>query len=231
MCQYDIDFKGFYTTVVVLRTDNIVLVLNTLNTSDDNQKLRINEGIRASELRVLEDGRESTVMSREDAIERAYSLGLDLIEISAKANPPVAKITDYGKFMYAQKKIQKDIKSRQTNFEVKSIQVKVGTGDGDLKLKASRASAWLEDGHRVKVELYLKGRTKYMDKDFLHDRLSKVLSLVTEPYKIVEEFKDSSKGITVLIELDKKAVKKPAEVPTNDQVETAEGTIPEEMQE
>ena len=203
-----------------------------MNTSDDNQKLRINEGIRASELRVLEDGRESCVMSREDAIERAYSLGLDLIEISAKANPPVAKITDYGKFMYAQKKIQKEIKSRQTNVELKSIQVKVGTGDGDLKLKADKASLWLREGHRVKAELYLKGRTKYMDKVFLHDRLSKVLSLVTEPYKIVEEFKDSSKGISILIEPDKKVVKKTittSKESPNDQIETAEEAIVNDM--
>ncbi len=203
-----------------------------MNTPDDNQRLRINEGIRASELRVLEDGQDSTVMTRDEALARAQSLGLDLIEISAKANPPVAKITDYGKFMYDQKKKQKEIKSRQTIFEVKSIQVKVGTGDADLKLKADKASSWLQEGHRVKAELYLKGRTKYMDKDFLRDRLSKVLSLVTEPYKVVEEFKDSTKGISILIELDKKVgIKKPTALPMNNQVETPDGNNPEGMHE
>lgn len=180
----------------------------TLSTNNNNERLRINEGIRASELRVLQDGQESTVMTRDEALALAQEQGLDLIEISANATPPVARITDYGKFVYDQKKKQKEIKSKQHIVEVKSIQVKVGTGDGDLALKASRASEWLGEGHRVKIELYLRGRAKYMDKEFLHDRLSKVLSLITHEYKIVDDFKKSPKGIALLIEPDKNASKK-----------------------
>lgn len=179
-----------------------------MSTNKNNERLRINEGIRASELRVLQEGQESTVMSRDEALQLAQDQGLDLIEISANANPPVARITDYGKFVYDQKKKQKEIKAKQHTVEVKNIQVKVGTGDGDLTLKAKKASEWLSEGHRVKVELYLKGRSKYMDKEFLHDRLSKVLSLLTYEYKIVEDYKKSSKGIALLIEPDKNASKK-----------------------
>ncbi len=172
-----------------------------------NNQLRINDGIRASELRVLIDGGESQVMKTKDAIALAEEMGLDLIEISANAKPPVAKITDYGKYMYDQKKKQKEIKAKQNTVEVKSIQIRLGTGDDALKMKAKMASDWLADGQRVKAEIYLRGRSKYMDKKFLHDRLGKVLSLITEDYKVVDDYKKSPKGIAILIEPDKKKKK------------------------
>lgn len=172
-----------------------------------NDRLRINEGIRASELRVLLDDDESKVMKRDEALSLARETGLDLIEISANAKPPVAKITDYGKFVYDQKKKQKEIKAKQNTVEVKNIQIRVGTGDADLEMKANRASEWLAEGQRVKAELYLRGRAKYMDKKFLHDRLGKVLSLITEDYKVVDDYKKSPKGIAILIEPIKKKKK------------------------
>jgi translation initiation factor IF-3 len=180
--------------------------LSNSKRKQDN-RLKINDGIRASELRVLIDGSESKIMKKEDALSLAVEMGLDLIEISANAKPPVAKITDYGRYVYDQKKKQKEIKAKQHNVEVKSIQIRVGTGDADLEMKAKRASEWLKEGHRVKAELYLRGRTKYMDKNFLHDRLGKVLSLITESYKVVEDYKKSPKGIVILIEPDKKGKK------------------------
>ena len=186
---------------------------NILNNKKNNERLKINEGIRAPELRVLQDGKESRVMSRDKALKIAREQGLDLIEISANAKPPVAEITDYGKFAYDQKKKKRDIKAKQHRVEVKSIQVKLGTGDADLQLKANRASEWLAEGHRVKAELYLRGRAKYMDKEFLHGRLNKVLSLISEGYKVVESFKKSPRGIATLIEPDKSASKKKEQKP------------------
>lgn len=176
-----------------------------------NERLRINEGIRAPELRVLLDEGESKIMKKDDALALALEMGLDLIEISANAKPPVAKITDYGKFVYDQKKKQKEIKAKQNTVEVKSIQIRLGTGEADLELKSRRASEWLAEGQRVKAELYLRGRSKYMDKKFLHDRLGKVLSLITEDYKVVEDFKKSPKGIAILIEPAKKKQKQKKE--------------------
>ncbi len=173
-----------------------------------NENLRINEGIRARELRVLIEGEDSKVMQRDEALALAQEMGLDLIEISANANPPVAKITDYGKFMYDQKKKQKEIKAKQHQVEVKSIQIRLGTGEDALKMKAKMASDWLKQGHRVKAEIYLRGRAKYMDKNFLHDRLGKVLALIAEPYRVVEDYKKSPKGIAILIEPDKKRAQK-----------------------
>ena len=176
-----------------------------MSTNDkQNDRLKINDGIRASELRVLMDDGSSEVMSRNDALKMAQDQGLDLIEITAKANPPVAKITDYGKFVYDQKKKQKEIKAKQNTVEVKNIQIRVGTGDADLRMKAERADEWLAEGHRVKAELYLRGRSKYMDKKFLNDKLGNVLSMITQEFKIVDDYKQSPKGIAILIEPIKK---------------------------
>lgn len=169
-----------------------------------DDRLKINEGIRASELRVLTDDGNSEVMSKAKALELAYSQGLDLIEVTAKAKPPVAKITDYGKYVYDQKKKQKEIKAKAHTVEVKNIQIRVATGDADLQMKADRATEWLQEGHRVKAELYLRGRAKYMDKKFLHERLSNVLKRIKEEYKIVDDYKASPKGIAILIEPIKK---------------------------
>lgn len=162
---------------------------------------RINNQIRAKELRVIgADGENVGEISFEDALKMAQSAGLDLIEISPNAKPPVAKIADYGKFLYDLKKKQKVAKSKAHNTEVKSVQIKVGTDENDLNIKAKRTSDWLEEGHRVKVELFLPGRTKYMDRDFLEKRLSRILKLLTVDYKIADPAKKSPKGLTMIIE-------------------------------
>lgn len=164
---------------------------------------RINNQIRASELRVLsEDGSNLGVISLKEALAKAVELGVDLIEISPNANPPIAKLMEYGKYQYLEKKKQQKAKAGAKSTETKSIQVKIGTGDHDLELKAKQASEWLRDGHRIKVELYLSGRAKYMDEKFLRERLDRVLHLITIDYKISEAYKKSPKGIMVTIEKD-----------------------------
>jgi translation initiation factor IF-3 len=163
--------------------------------------IRINNQIQAPELRViLEDGSNLGVLSFAEALDKARELGLDLLEISPKANPPVAKIMDYGKFQYAENKKQKVAKSKAHTVEVKNIQVKVGTGDNDLALKAKKASEWLKEGNRIKIDLFLPGRTKYMDLNFLKDRMDRILKLITEDFKIAEEAKKSLKGLSIVIE-------------------------------
>ncbi len=103
--------------------------------------VRINEQIRYPEVRVLDDeGNNLDVMSSDEALARAMDLGLDLVEISAKAKPPLVQIIDYGKYAYNKKKKEKEAKAKQKSVETKNIQVKVGTGEGDLILKAKNIS-------------------------------------------------------------------------------------------
>jgi len=164
----------------------------------------INEAIRSKELRVLsDDGENYGVISKEEALTKAREAGLDLIEISPNAKPPVAKIMDYGKFQYDQKKKIKAQKAKAHNVEVKNVQVKIGTDGNDLNIKAKRASNWLSEGHRVKVELFLPGRAKYLEKEFLEERLSRVLKLITVDYAVAEEAKKVPKGLATIIEKKK----------------------------
>ncbi len=166
---------------------------------------RTNNQIRAAELRIIDsDGTNLGVMSFKEALEKAKSQGLDLIEISPNAVPPIAKIMEYGKYLYVESKKQKKAKAGAKTTETKAIQIKVGTGDHDLALKAKTASGWLKEGHRIKVELYLSGRTKYMNETFLRERLDRILHLITESYKIAEPAKKGPKGIMMTIERDAK---------------------------
>ena len=133
---------------------------------------RINNQIRAKELRVLDDKNQNLgLLSIKDALELAQNKGLDLIEISPNSNPPVAKIMDFGKYQYETSKKLKKAKAGAKATETKSIQIKIGTGEHDLGLKAKTASKWLKEGHRIKVELFLAGRAKYMNEKFLKERI------------------------------------------------------------
>lgn len=172
-----------------------------------NIRVRINHQIRVPELRVItDDGQNLGIMSSSDAMRKAQEMGLDLIEISPNAVPPIAKIMDYGKFQYTEKKKLKDSKAKIQNIEIKSVQVKIGTDEHDLELKAQKASEWLKEGHRVRLNLFLSGRAKYLKQDFLKERMDRMLKLITEEYKIAEPVQRSPKGMSTVIErVNKKA--------------------------
>ncbi len=167
-------------------------------------KERINKQIRAEEVRVLDaEGENRGVMKLAEALALAETEGVDLIEIAPMAKPPIAKLMEYGKYQYEQKKKLQKTRSGAKPSETKNIQIKIGTGDHDLELKAKTASKWLKEGHRIKVELFLRGRSKGMGEEFLKERLDRVLHFITEHYKIAEPHKRSPKGLAIVIERDK----------------------------
>lgn len=180
-----------------------------LNTFD---KTRINREIRARELRVIgAEGENLGVLTLEDALKAAQTAGLDLIEISPNAVPPVAKVADYGKFEYERSKKERAARLKAKVSETKEVQIKVGTGENDMRLKAKKAAEWLAEGHRVRAELFLKGRYKGMDEAFLKARLEKFLLLIPYAYRLAEPVTRSPKGFAGIIERDPKGaeVKKP----------------------
>lgn len=161
----------------------------------------MNHQIRASELRVIgPKGENLGVISLNEALKKAEEAGLDLIEISPNAVPPVAKISDFGKYQYEENKKQKQAKSKSHSVEIKTVQVKLGTGEHDLELKAKKASEWLAEGNRVKLDLFLPGRAKYLDQNFLKTRLDRMLKLLTVEYKIAAPPTKSPKGMTIIVE-------------------------------
>lgn len=167
----------------------------------------LNEGIKAYELRILGENNENMgVMSRGDALAKAKSEGKDLILITETANPPVAKIMDYGRFSYLEdKKKKQKHQAGDNSTETKVLRVSISTGEGDLTVKAKQASEWLSEGHRIKMELQLKGRANILSHDFLQERLQRILILLTEPYKVAEPVKKIPNGMTMVIEKGKKA--------------------------
>ncbi len=146
-------------------------------------------------------------LSLADALKKADEMKLDLIEISPKAKPPVAKITDFGQYRYDTKRKASAAKAKAHVTETKSVQVKIGTGEHDQLLKAKRAAEWLQEGHRVKVDLFLWGRYKYMESDFLKERLDRFLKIIPAEYKLADPMKKSPKGWTATLERLGKAPK------------------------
>lgn len=140
------------------------------------------------------------VISLEEALGAAEESNLDLILISPNANPPVAKIMDFGKYQYELKKKAKEVKAKSHVTETKGVQVKIGTGEHDLNLKAKRVAEWLEEGHRVKIDLFLWGRYKYMEEAFLKDRLMRFLKIIPAEYKIADDISRSPKGFSTTLE-------------------------------
>jgi translation initiation factor IF-3 len=171
----------------------------------------MNNEITARELRVIGAlGENLGVISTSEAIKIAKEANLDLIEISPNAAPPVAKVMDYGKFQYEQKKKESVARSKAKVSETKEVQIKVGTGENDMRLKAKRGAEWLAEGHRVRAELFLKGRYKGMEEAFLKQRLEKFIMLIPFAYRIAEPVARSPKGFAAIIERDPKGAVKPA---------------------
>ncbi len=185
------------------------------------ERTRINREITARELRVIgADGGNLGVISLPEALKAAETAGLDLIEISPNAVPPVAKVMDYGKFQYEQKKRESVARSKAKVSETKEVQIKVGTGENDMRLKAKKAAEWLAEGHRVRAELFLKGRYKGMEEAFLKTRLEKFIMLIPYAYRIAEPVTRSPKGFAGILERDPKATtgaKKVDSEPTQDE--------------
>lgn len=110
-------------------------------------------------MRVVGDDVESDVYAIEDALKLAEERELDLVEISPKADPPVCKIVDYKKFLYMQKKKQKELKAKQSKVVIKEIRFGPNTDDHDFQFKLKHAHKFLEEGSKVKAYVFFKGRT------------------------------------------------------------------------
>lgn len=120
---------------------------------------RINEQIRSREVRLVGDDVESTVMPTHKAIQLAEQKGVDLVEISPNAQPPVCRLIDYSKFLYQQKKHQKELKAKQVKIEVKEIRFGPQTDEHDYNFKLKHAKDFLTEGDKVKAYVFFRGRS------------------------------------------------------------------------
>lgn len=165
--------------------------------------LRVNNNIRIPEVQVIDDkGVQLGKMPTFKALELAKERGLDLVEVGPQSQPPIAKIMDYGKYMYRKEKQEKG-GVKQKDQEVKTVRVGFKTGQHDLKFKSEQIDEFLKEGHPVKIELTLRGREKalaHMGKE----KLMNFIKIISEPYVIQHPVSRSPFGWIIFIKKDKK---------------------------
>lgn len=120
---------------------------------------RVNHRIKSPKLRVVGDNVEQGIYNRDEALKMAQEQGLDLVEISPKADPPVCKVIDYSKFKYEQKKKQKELKAKAQKVVVKEIRFGPNTDDHDFNFKLNHAKNFLKDGAKLKAYVHFVGRS------------------------------------------------------------------------
>jgi translation initiation factor IF-3 len=126
---------------------------------EEKEEHKINEKILAREIRLIVDGAEPVVLSTSEALRMAEEQELDLVEISPNAVPPVCRILDYRKFLYNQKRKQKELKAKQSKVVLKEVRFGPNTDDHDFNFKLAHARKFLEEGNKVKAYVFFRGRT------------------------------------------------------------------------
>ena len=165
---------------------------------------RVNNQIRILEVTVIDDqGKQLGKMRTFDALQMAKERGLDLVEVGPNVQPPIAKIMDYGKYIYQKERQEKKAKNKQKDQELKTVRVGFKTGNHDLNFKASHVNELLEEGHMVKIELTLRGREKALS-HIGREKLDKFLKTITEPHIMGDPPKRSPFGWIVVIRKDAK---------------------------
>jgi len=161
--------------------------------------IKINNQINAKEVRVIaSDGANLGVLPFGEALEMARSQNLDLVEISDKTNPPIARITSFDKFRYEKTRELKKQRLIHKNPELKHIRVSVRSALNDLKYKAKKAEEFLNEGHKVEIQITMRGREK-ANKGLAFKKLEEFKLLISIPIKIIQEPKISFRGLSVQI--------------------------------
>jgi translation initiation factor IF-3 len=146
-------------------------------------KAKLNHQIKAPTLRVInEDGEQIGVMKTSEALALANQHGLDLVEVSPVANPPVAKLIDYAKYKYQQKKLEQMQKKNAKKTEVKTIWISMRISEHDMEIKANKITEFLTDGDLVRIELRMRGREQAFG-DVGRQNLAKFLTFIKSPFR------------------------------------------------
>ena len=170
------------------------------------KSLRVNNQIRVPEVQLIDDrGNQIGVLPIFEALKLAKERDLDLVEVGPQMKPPIAKIMDYGKYMYRKERQEKG-GTKQKDQETKTVRVGFKTGKHDLKFKSEQIDGFLKEGHPVKVELTLRGREKALA-HMGREKLESFLKLLSEPNTIQNPVSRSPFGWITIIKQDKKNVK------------------------
>lgn len=165
-----------------------------------NEK-RINESIMARELSVISDSGESLgTLSRDEALRKSEELELDLVEMGVRDGVTIAKIMDYGKYLFKQQKQQSHNKGQSKKTEVKTLKLTYKIGDHDLDVKRTQATGWAKDGHPLKLMLQLRGRENQYE-DIAQSKINEFIASMSDFYKSDPNTKLLKQGNTFNITL------------------------------
>ncbi|HCZ28135.1 TPA: translation initiation factor IF-3 [Candidatus Saccharibacteria bacterium] len=173
-----------------------VIIKETTNIS---QNIRINEAIRASELRVIgPSGEQLGILPRNEALKAAEEAGVDLVEISPNAHPPVAKIIDWGKYQYQKMKEQQKnrVKSKQSELKQMRFGLKIGSGDLDIKLRKIRA--FLAEGHKVRIQIFYRGR-EMAHKELGYDMINRIIALLEDDATVEQQPQMAGRNLSITV--------------------------------
>lgn len=149
-----------------------------------------------------EDGKQIGVVTKLEALQKAKELNLDVVEVSANAKPPVAKLIDFKKFKYQEAKKERDSKKSQKNVGVKEIRLRPFIGKHDFDTRVEKARDWLADGNQVKIVVFFKGR-EITRKEFGFEAMKKFIASF-ETVRVVREPHLEGKTLAAMIIIDKK---------------------------
>ncbi|MDL1963954.1 MAG: translation initiation factor IF-3 [Deltaproteobacteria bacterium] len=173
-----------------------------INRPNKFDKTNINNDIRAREVRVIDpDGNQVGIIPTYKALATAGDFGLDLVEISPNANPPVCKIMDYGRYKYEQTKKKQEAKKKQSTFQVKEIKIRPKTGEHDLKIKINHIKKFIGKKDKVKVTVVFRGREIALSE--LGRNLLKKIAEEIDDIAIVEQY-PKFEGRTMMMILSSK---------------------------
>jgi len=163
--------------------------------------LRVNGGIRADKIRLVDDSNNQVgVITRDEALAKAQEAGLDLVEVSPNSDPPVCRIMDYGKWLYQQKRRVRDAhkKTQHHMATLKEIRLRPETDKHDLGIKVGHAREFLEKGHRVQFSVFFRGR-QMLHKEQGYDVLNQIMENLQEIAKIERPSALSGRRMTLLL--------------------------------
>jgi len=149
-----------------------------------------------------ENGKQIGVVSKIEALQKAKELGLDIVEVAANANPPVAKLIDFKKFKYQEAKKERESKKSQKNVGVKEIRLRPFIGQHDFDTRKVKAQEFLSDGNQVKVSVFFRGR-EITRKEFGFDVMKRFIGAL-ESARVVREPRAEGRTIVAMIVADKK---------------------------
>lgn len=164
------------------------------------KRIFINNQIRAKKVRLIgPDEKQLGIFDLEEALQKAKQEGLDLIQVTDKVYPPVCKILDYGKYIYREKKKEKQKKAKKVG-ELKNLRLSFKISEHDLKTRVNAAEKFLKKGYKVRIEMKLRGREKALG-GFAEQKMNKFLDILKQsiPIKKEKELKRQPRGLTMII--------------------------------